>query len=132
MPSGDLKNEAIEPADAGATLRAFRERLFANFVRRADALFELIDSVLATGAVPSTVHLSLAPTTEGAGAASTRRSAKVGSTPKIPRSRMYHGLYTLAQDSSAAEVRPHLYLASAAYHARRTSGGSRGRLYAPT
>jgi hypothetical protein len=62
MPSANLENEAGGPIDAGARLRAFRERLFASFGRRADALFELSDAILATGAVPSTVHLSLAPT----------------------------------------------------------------------
>jgi len=39
----------------------FRERLYAAFSRRADALFELTDAALTAGAVPSPPHLSLAP-----------------------------------------------------------------------
>jgi hypothetical protein len=42
-------------------LRVFRERLYAAFNRRADALFELTDAALTAGAVPSPPHLSLAP-----------------------------------------------------------------------
>jgi hypothetical protein len=56
------KTKPSNPQMPGARLRAFRERLFANCGRRADALFEITDSVLATGVVPSTVYLSLAPT----------------------------------------------------------------------
>jgi hypothetical protein len=43
-------------------LRTFRNSLYRCFERRADALFELTDSLLtAAGTVPSPVHLSLAP-----------------------------------------------------------------------
>jgi hypothetical protein len=45
-----------------ARLLDFPERLYSCMTRRADALFELCDAALTTGAVPSTVHLSLAPT----------------------------------------------------------------------
>ena len=38
MPRANLENEVGGPIDAGARLGAFRERLFASFVRRADAL----------------------------------------------------------------------------------------------
>jgi hypothetical protein len=41
------------------SLRAFRERLHGCFTRRADALFELCDAVLAASNAPSTAHLSL-------------------------------------------------------------------------
>ncbi len=41
------------------TLRAFRGMLYACLRRRADALFELTDAVLAAGAVSSPAHLSL-------------------------------------------------------------------------
>ncbi len=41
-------------------LRAFRNSLYRCFDRRADALFELADSLLTAGTVPSPVHLSLA------------------------------------------------------------------------
>ncbi|HEX8131957.1 MAG TPA: NF041680 family putative transposase [Actinomycetes bacterium] len=40
-------------------LRAFRMDLYGCFGRRADALFELADALLASGAVPSLPHLSL-------------------------------------------------------------------------
>ncbi len=43
------------------SLRAFRGSLYRCFDRRADALFELTDALLTVGAVPSPVHLSLAP-----------------------------------------------------------------------
>ena len=42
-------------------LRAFRNSLYRCFERRADALFELADALLTASAVPSPVHLSLAP-----------------------------------------------------------------------
>ena len=42
-------------------LRAFRAGLFVCFPRRRDALLEVLDAVLTTGAVPSLPHLSLAP-----------------------------------------------------------------------
>ena len=48
-------------AFAASRLRKFRSRLHDCFGRRADALFELADAILTTGAVPSPVHLSLAP-----------------------------------------------------------------------
>ena len=41
------------------TLREFRRNLYAIMRRRADALFELTDAVLAVGAGPSPAHLSL-------------------------------------------------------------------------
>jgi hypothetical protein len=44
------------------TLRQFRTDLYDAFVRRADALFDLVDALLASGAVPSCAHLSVAPT----------------------------------------------------------------------
>ena len=37
MPSGNLENEASEPADPGARLRAFRKRLHVSLGRRAYA-----------------------------------------------------------------------------------------------
>ncbi|MDP9424606.1 MAG: transposase [Actinomycetota bacterium] len=48
-------------ADPPRELRAFRERLYASFDRRADALFELSDAILTAGAVAGPVHLSLQP-----------------------------------------------------------------------
>ena len=50
-------DSAAQPLDS---LRAFRTSLYRCFERRADALFELADALLTTGAVPSPVHLSLA------------------------------------------------------------------------
>jgi hypothetical protein len=47
--------------DSSDGLRAFRERLYACMGRRADALFELADAILAAGPVPSPAHLSLSP-----------------------------------------------------------------------
>lgn len=44
-----------------AALRTFREAVHACFTKRSDALFDLVDALLAAGAVPSPVHLSLAP-----------------------------------------------------------------------
>jgi hypothetical protein len=44
-----------------APLRAFRDALHACFDRRADALFELADALLAAAPVPALPHLSLAP-----------------------------------------------------------------------
>ena len=40
-------------------LRTFRSELYGCFVRRADALFELVDALLAAGSLPSLPHLSL-------------------------------------------------------------------------
>lgn len=42
-------------------MRAFREVLHACLRRRADALFELVDAILASGGVQSPPHLSLVP-----------------------------------------------------------------------
>lgn len=44
------------------TLTQFRTAVYRSFGRRRDALFELLDSLLTAGPVPSPVHLSLAPT----------------------------------------------------------------------
>src|SRR5579883_3046575 len=46
---------------AERTLLQFRTDLYDALDRRADALFDLVDALLATGAVPSPVHLSLSP-----------------------------------------------------------------------
>src|SRR3712207_9185656 len=43
------------------TFRAFRSSLYNCPHRRADALFDLTDALLTAEAVPSPVHLSLAP-----------------------------------------------------------------------
>src|SRR5829696_9908864 len=43
-------------------LGAFRQGIYDAFSARRDALFELLDALLTAGAVPSPVHLSLAPT----------------------------------------------------------------------
>ena len=50
-----------ELLSAHTPLRDFRAALYACFTRRADALFELTDALLTADAVPSPVHLSLAP-----------------------------------------------------------------------
>jgi hypothetical protein len=42
-------------------LRSFREEAFRCLGRRRDALFELVDALLAAGAMPSLPHLSLQP-----------------------------------------------------------------------
>jgi hypothetical protein len=49
----------MEPFDALHTLRTFRYSLYECLHRRADALFELTDAILAADGVPSPVHLSL-------------------------------------------------------------------------
>ncbi len=49
------------PAQPLDSLSAFRNSFHRCLVRRADALFELADALLTAGAVPSPVHLSLAP-----------------------------------------------------------------------
>ncbi len=49
----------MERSDALDVLRTFRDSLYECFDRRADALFELTDSILTSGVVPSPVHLSL-------------------------------------------------------------------------
>jgi hypothetical protein len=51
----------MERSDALYALRAFRDSLYECFERRADALFELTDSILTAGVFPSPVHLSLQP-----------------------------------------------------------------------
>ncbi len=48
-----------QAADGITALRRFRERFYGCLERRADALFELCDAILTTGAPPSPVHLSL-------------------------------------------------------------------------
>jgi hypothetical protein len=48
-------------SDARAALATFRADLYACFTRRRDALFDLTDALLTADAVPSPVHLSLAP-----------------------------------------------------------------------
>jgi hypothetical protein len=49
----------MEPSDALHTLATFRHSFYACLLRRADALFELTDALLAADSVPSPVHLSL-------------------------------------------------------------------------
>src|SRR5215217_8542190 len=49
----------MERSDALDALHTFRQSLYRCFDRRADALFELTDSILTAGVVPSPVHLSL-------------------------------------------------------------------------
>jgi DDE superfamily endonuclease len=49
----------MERSDALDFLRTFRDSLYGCFERRADALFELTDSILTAGVVPSPAHLSL-------------------------------------------------------------------------
>jgi hypothetical protein len=49
----------MEQSDALDALHTFRDSLYECFDRRADALFELTDSILTAGVVPSPVHLSL-------------------------------------------------------------------------
>ena len=44
-----------------AALRAFRRDLYSSFTRRADAVFEVVDAILAAESIPSLPHLSLAP-----------------------------------------------------------------------
>jgi hypothetical protein len=51
-------DSSAQPLDS---LSAFRNSFHQCLVRRADALFELTDALLTSGAVPSPVHLSLAP-----------------------------------------------------------------------
>src|SRR5262245_3506289 len=45
--------------DSLATVRAFRDDMYAGFGRRGDALFELMDALLTARTIPSVVHLSL-------------------------------------------------------------------------
>src|SRR5262245_60752066 len=51
----------IIASDALAALNTFRTDLYACFAQRRDALFDLTDALLTADAVPSPVHLSLAP-----------------------------------------------------------------------
>ena len=51
----------MERSDALDVLGTFPDSLYECFERRADALFELTDSILTAGVVPSPVHLSLQP-----------------------------------------------------------------------
>jgi hypothetical protein len=46
-------------SEVGSALRVFRERFYGCLRQRADALFELTDSLLTAGTVSSPVHLSL-------------------------------------------------------------------------
>jgi hypothetical protein len=53
---------AVAPsADPVGALTAFGAAVNAAFGARRDALFDLLDALLTAGAVPSPVHLSLAP-----------------------------------------------------------------------
>lgn len=45
--------------DPAGELRAFRQKLYASFGRRRDALFELTDAIFSAGTVASSPHLSL-------------------------------------------------------------------------
>src|SRR5215210_3219326 len=47
--------------DALHDLRTFRTDLYGCFVRRADALFEVVDAILAGDSIASLPHLSLVP-----------------------------------------------------------------------
>ena len=47
--------------DPVGALHAFRQAVYEAFGARRDALFDLLDALLTAGAVPSPVHLSLAP-----------------------------------------------------------------------
>src|SRR4051794_8097600 len=53
--------DGVDQRLAAAALRGFREEAFACLGRRRDALFELIDGLLAAEAMPSLPHLSLVP-----------------------------------------------------------------------
>ena len=59
MPAG---RGTLADMDANyPALRHFRDDLYARCYRRADALFELADALVAAGALPSPVHLSGEP-----------------------------------------------------------------------
>jgi len=49
----------MEPSDAVRTLHTFRHSIYERLYRRADALFELTDTILTTDVFPSPVHLTL-------------------------------------------------------------------------
>jgi hypothetical protein len=51
----------MDAPDPLTSLRAFRAELYGCFGRRADALFEVGDALLATGPPASLPHLSLSP-----------------------------------------------------------------------
>ncbi len=73
-------------------LRGFREEAFGCLGRRRDALFELVDGLLAAESMPSLPHVSLPPVHRRAGAACMPRwpSAKLtpnGSSGCWPRRR---------------------------------------------
>jgi hypothetical protein len=51
----------MDPSTPFDALRTFRHSFYRCFDRRADALFELGDTILTAGVVPSPVHLSLEP-----------------------------------------------------------------------
>jgi hypothetical protein len=65
-----------------ARLLDFREQLYSCMSRRADALFELSDAALTTGAEPSTVYLSLALTHRRGRVSLYAALSKGASTPK--------------------------------------------------
>ena len=77
-----LRETRWASTQATENLRTFRRDLHDECMRRrADALFERTDAVLTAGLVPSPPHLRASPPcTGGAGAASTRRSRRGGST----------------------------------------------------
>jgi hypothetical protein len=54
-----MESFAMESSNTFDALRAFRRSFYECFDRRADALLELSDAILAAGAALSPVHLSL-------------------------------------------------------------------------
>src|SRR4051794_26697394 len=53
--------DGVDQSLAAVRLRCFREEAFGCLGRRRDALFELVDGLLAAGSMPSLPHLSLPP-----------------------------------------------------------------------
>jgi hypothetical protein len=53
--------DGVDQSLAAAALRGFREQAFGCLGRRRDALFELVDGLLAAESMPSRPHLSLLP-----------------------------------------------------------------------
>src|SRR4051794_41626468 len=53
--------DGVDQRLAAAALRGFREEAFGCLGRRRDALFELVDGLLAAESMPSLPHLSLLP-----------------------------------------------------------------------
>ena len=51
----------VDQSLATARLRGFREEAFGCLGRRRDALFELVDGLLAAESMPSLPHVSLSP-----------------------------------------------------------------------